>query len=750
MQMKEMKIKNDNFIWAKDFLETKNANCVFALDLPIFEKQAVNFELTANGAYKLYIDGKLCLYGPARAAKGFCRMDKKRFTLSKGTHRIIAVVSAYNVATFSMVKDVPFFYCVVKAGDRSYYSNDFKCYDLKTRVKNVQRYSYQRGFSEYYKQNFDQNYYFNNLQFLSKELETVSINAPKVLKRGVPYPKMDRIKVKTPMETGALGFDETLPVWEDRAITQVGHFYEGYYASEQEECLAHTVSRFTYQKGAMQQSLSSAYALYDFERNLTGFFAVDVEVEEDAEIYVTFDEILSGDEKLVDFKRLCCTNAVKWTLKKGAYQVETIEPYTLRYLQVNCKSGKIKIKQVSIVPVENKDSYGMKFEIDDERIKNILRASQNTVAQNSLDFLMDCPSRERAGWINDIYYSRDSACLFTGSEQVLKATLENYALAKQLPELPENMVPMCYPADSIDGDYISTCALWYGIIACDYVLRTKDNRLKKLIKPQMLGLMKHFSKYENSDGLLEDLGGAIFIEWSEANRMDFVKGVNYPCNMMYYNMLLKINSLWYSEEIAQKCEKIKKEIIRQSFNGEFFEDNRLRVDGVLQSFSHITEVCQYYAFFSGIADKESFPDLYNKLYNVFVPSRDRSKVYPNIDKANVIPGLMMRETMLLQYGAVEKALDETISVFGGMAEETGTLWEKVSSDCSCNHGIAAYAGYVIVSALTGFVGYCNNRPIFRETYVGRDCDFFLPWKKSGVGIKVKNGVREIVERRNKK
>ena len=438
---------------------------------------------------------------------------------------------------------------------------------------------------------------------------------------------------------------------------------------------------------------------------------------------------------------------MKWTLKKGTYQIETIEPYTLRYLQVNCKSGNIKVKQVSIVPVENKASYGMKFEIDDERIKNILLASQNTVAQNSLDFLMDCPSRERAGWINDIYYSRDSACLFTGSEKVLKATLENYALAEQLPELPETMVPMCYPADSIDGDYISTCALWYGIIACDYVLRTKDNRLKKLIKPQMFGLMKHFSKYENSDGLLEDLGGAIFIEWSEANRMDFVKGVNYPCNMMYYNMLLKINGLWYSEEIAQKCEKIKQEVIRQSFNGEFFEDNRLRVNGVLQSFSHITEVCQYYAFFSGIADKESFPDLYEKLYNVFLPSRDRSKVYPNIDKVNVIPGLMMRETMLLQYGAVEKALEETVSVFSGMAEETGTLWEKVFPDFSCNHGIAAYAGYILVSALTGFVGYCNDRPIFREEYVGKDCKFFLPWKKGGVEIKVENGIRSIVERR---
>ena len=739
-------MKQNRFIWAKKQLETKNANCVFALDFAFDEKQSVKFDLTANGAYKLYIDSKLRLYGPARAAKGYCRMDKKRFTLSAGEHRVIAVVSAYNVATFSMVKDVPYFYCVVTAGKQCYTSDDFQCYDLKTRVKNVQRYSYQRGFSEYYKQDFDQKAYFKNLSLLGEPLETVAVKAPKILSRGVPYPKMERIKVTTPIEAGTLGYDESLPIWEDRAITQVGHFYEGYYASEQEECLAHTVSRFTYRKGVPKKTLSNAYALYGFERNLTGFFALDVEVEEDAEIYVTFDEILSGVEKTVDFKRLCCTNAVKWTLKKGKYQLETIEPYTLKYLQVNCRSGKITVKQVSVVPVENKASYGMGIEINDERIKNILRAAQNTVAQNSVDFLMDCPSRERAGWINDIYYSRDSVCLFTGDEKVLKATLENYALAEQLPELPENMVPMCYPADSIDGDYISTCALWYGIIACDYVSRANDNRLKRLVKPQMFGLMKHFSKYENEDGLLEDLGGAIFIEWSEANRMDFVKGVNYPCNMMYYNMLAKINQLWYSEEREQKCEKIKREIIRQSYNGEFFEDNRLRVDGVLQSFSHITEVCQYYAFFSGVADRETFPKLYEKLYNVFTPSRDRSKVYPNIDKANVIPGLMMRETMLLEYGAAEKALNETVSVFGGMAEETGTLWEKVLPDCSCNHGIAAYAGYVIVSALTGFVGYTNDRPIFREEYVGKDCRFFLPWKTGGVEIKVENGVRTIDER----
>jgi hypothetical protein len=86
-----------------------------------------------------------------------------------------------------------------------------------------------------------------------------------------------------------------------------------------------------------------------------------------------------------------------------------------------------------------------------------------------------------------------------------------------------------------------------------------------------------------------------------------------------------------------------------------------------------------------------------------------------------------------------------VDVYGIMAKETRTLWENVTSITSCNHGISAYAGCIVISALTGFTGYYQNKPQFNDKYLGIDCEFFFPWKKGGVKVIVKDGLRTIQE-----
>lgn len=732
-----------DFVWAKKQLKTKNSNLVFILDIETEKDSKVKFDLTANGLYKFYADNKLRIYGPARTAKGYCRMDKKSVALSKGKHRIVAIASAQNVHAYNMAKDTPYFYCCFTLNGKRYTANDFACYDFSVRVKNAQRYSFQRGFSELFVQNADITEYFENPSLFGEKLEKVSVAAPEILHRGVPYPHFYTVKSVNPVESGSVVVDEGLPCWKDRSVFQVGNLFDGYYRSELAECITDTVSKFTYSKGNVKKTLGCMeYSVYNLKRNVSGFIGLSLEVLQDAEVYLTFDEILDKSG-VVDFKRLSCCNVVKWTLKKGKYKLQTIEPYTLKYAQVIVASGKVDVNEVNVVPVENNDAFKIKFKVKDKKAETILKAARNTVAQNSADLLMDCPSRERAGWINDTYYSRRSATEFTGSYNAFKNTLENYAIAKQFPELPDKMVPMCYPSDHLNGEYIPNCAIWYVIVACEYITESGDKKFCKKVKSQIKGLLEFFEKFENSDGLLENLESWIFIEWSEAGSKEFVCGVNYPSNMMYYKMLTTVDKLWHTEKLAKKCERVKKNIIKQSYNGEFFEDNRVRDNGKLKSLNHISEACQYYAFFSGIATKETFPELYKKLYDVFVPERDKREVYPNIDKANVITGLMMRETMFVENGDVEKALKELEEVYGVMAETTCTLWEMVSPQHSCNHGIAAYAGYLIIAALTGFIGFYNDKPEFKDKFVGTDCEFFIPWKKGGVKIVVNNGVRSV-------
>ena len=95
-----------------------------------------------------------------------------------------------------------------------------------------------------------------------------------------------------------------------------------------------------------------------------------------------------------------------------------------------------------MVLYENPDAAEFRYDYGDDALNRITEAAVNTFAQNAVDVLTDCPSRERAGWLCDSYFSSRAEALFTGNNLVEKSFLENYALAPQSPYLPEGMIPM--------------------------------------------------------------------------------------------------------------------------------------------------------------------------------------------------------------------------------------------------------------------------------------------------------------------
>ena len=637
-------ILKSKFVWAQGEEKTMNCNLVFSTEIHVERTQNIRVQISAFNLYKLYINGKLVTFGPARSAKGCFRVDKQSVRLKKGDNEISVLVSAYNVANFSYVKSSPFFAFFCEIGGKVYTATDFKCFELDFRVKNAQRYSYQRGFSAYYIQSED---FISWLKKDKKELKTVTVTPPKMLRRGTATPLIKKVNAKC-VRKGSVGINEKADLWVNRSIYQVGKFFEGYFKSDLKECLTDAASKFVFDT----DKKDAIYGLFDYSRNVTGFVNLKVSVTEDAEIYFMFDEILTDNN--VDFKRMSCGNIIKWELKRGEYNLESIEPYTMRYCQIVIKTGKVKIQKVRLTLVENSQAYKLKYKISDVDLQSIMTSAQNTVAQNAFDILMDCPSRERAGWINDIYFSRKCDELFMGKNSVLRNTLENYAYYEKSEELPEGMVPMCYPAEHINGEYIPNCAIWYVIIIAQYFKKHKDKVLQNKIEKQIDKLLDFFKKYENEYGLLENLDSWIFIEWSIAGSKEYVCGVNFPSNMMYYAMfkaLYGYDDVKY--DFKERANKLKAEIIKRSFNGTFFEDNAIRENGKLQLKGHISEACQYYAFETSVADKESFPDLYHKLSTDFIPERDAEKSYPNVGKPNIIVGLLMRETMLLQNGEIE-------------------------------------------------------------------------------------------------
>ena len=95
-----------------------------------------------------------------------------------------------------------------------------------------------------------------------------------------------------------------------------------------------------------------------------------------------------------------------------------------------------------------------------------------------------------------------------------------------------------------------------------------------------------------------------------AEASDLIKDVNYPTNMLYYAALSAAGQLYNNSDYLEKAKKIKKTVLKQSFNGEFFTDNAIWDNNELKCTGEITEVCKYYAFFFGIADENTHKKLY--------------------------------------------------------------------------------------------------------------------------------------------
>ena len=124
-------------------------------------------------------------------------------------------------------------------------------------------------------------------------------------------------------------------------------------------------------------------------------------------------------------------------------------------------SGSVNIRDIYIRELKNPAVSQASFSACDDSLNRIFEAGRETFAQNAPDLYMDCPSRERAGWLCDSFFTARVEMDLTGNHLVEDNFLENYLLPEQFPYLPEGMIPMCYPSDHPDGVYIANWALWF-------------------------------------------------------------------------------------------------------------------------------------------------------------------------------------------------------------------------------------------------------------------------------------------------
>ena len=725
-------------VWAEGQKNQMNRAFAFVLDLG--KKQMGEICLSAASCYKVIADGKLMGFGPNRTAHGYARAAVYPFN----AQYITVEVQSHFVPNFCWVKREPFFACVLKTeSGKEYFAEDFNCFALSDRVQKVRRYSFQRGFCETYINEKDRTaLYFCKPQNAFPRVKTEKAELPHLLPSETLNPALSEIFAEKVIDSGYCKTSPEIAVYVDRTETLIGTVIEGFQRGEWQDFSTDEISRITYLSGA--KSGDYAYETLDFSRIVTGIVEVEIIAGNAGEVFFAFDEILS-DEKLKTIKpfRGGTANVFKWTVKKaGVYNLSAFEPYAFRYANVITSAG-VKAN-VKVRAYENPEAGKMLFECDDKKIERIMEAARHTFAHNAVDLLTDCPSRERAGWLSDSFFSSVAERVFTGDNKVERAFLQNYILADKSGH-PKGMIPRCYPADYYEEDgFIPNWSLWYILEIYKYFTQYGYDETVEKSRANVEGILNYFVDFENEFGVLEDLKGWIFVEWSAANNSDHINGINVPSNACYYASLLAAAKVYGIKGLKEKAEKVKDYLLKNAYVDGFFVDNLIRNEkGDIIPTENYTETCQYYMFFFKCADKHTHKELFDKMLNEYGKSDGSASggnpVKKQLTPSNMIYGVYMRLELLMREQKRVELLNECVRYFYDMTQKTGTLWENNTASASCDHGFASYVSRFIIYALFGFdVLYPEKGGA--KNGIKLNSEAVLPFKQKTVNLSVLNNI----------
>lgn len=676
--------------------------------------------ITAASFYQVYVNRQFVAFGPARTAKGYARMDVlnlERFDAGEKNEIVIAVIG-YHTHSLSTVCQPSFLMAEVRRGDTvlCFTGRDFEGYLPTCKLQKTERYSVQRHFTEIWD--------FRNGTSLTPSQArvplAVSEHTPTVLNRVAPYPYYEDIMLNKASCQGKLAFDEALP-YRASASSFTPDTYWGCFTAE--EIVSRPFEWIQRQKQTICEKENklplelneNEYAIFDFSKIEAGFLKFCATAEESADIVFAFSEDASPEH--FQFTNMNAENVLEYFMQADqTLDTVSFEPYVMRYLIVAVRTGRIRLQQIGIKTFV-RDVHDLKTPaLPDATLTSIYRGAVRTFAHNAVDLFMDCPSRERAGWLCDSYFTAKTEYALFQSTAVEDAFLENYVLFQNEGEYPDGVIPMCYPSDPqptqryahassdistasvTENKFIPQWTMWYILEVEDYLRNRNQTASVETFRPSIEGLLRFYKKHENADGLLEKLPSWNFVEWSRAN--EWTQDVNYPTNFLYAQVLRCAYNLFGDEAYLRRSKEVCQAAIQQSFNGKVFLDHAIREeDGTLKLQQDCSEACQYYAILFGGIDicEPKYSELYRLVTQVF--GADRKEDIPEIAEINAFIGIYLRLEALLKMNQNQLVLSDIRNFFGKMEAETGTLWEYRQRKGSRDHGFASYALVAMMKAL---------------------------------------------------
>ena len=179
-------------VWAEGRQTEKNLTLSFREVITAGSTKQAYIRIAASTDYRLRVNGEFVAHGPSVAAHDFYRVDcyDLKPYLKRGYNLVALEVAGYNEPSYYLLDQPSFLQAEVELDGEVVAATGkaFEAYDLGQRKADVERFSFQRPFVEYYTlaPNFDA--WAKDLQWVGAPVKLVQQQAKTLLARHVEYP----------------------------------------------------------------------------------------------------------------------------------------------------------------------------------------------------------------------------------------------------------------------------------------------------------------------------------------------------------------------------------------------------------------------------------------------------------------------------------------------------------------------------------------------------------------------------------
>ena len=696
----------------------------FYHSFPAPAAQNMTIAVAARNVYRLYVNGKMILHGPARTAHGYARVDEITICVPDAPVVHIAVEVAVYGDTYKGYSNS----CTLEPGMLTVEVTDkdavlsatgcdtWQVCRLASRLPRTERMSHSGICCEIADLRKDDHGWMTGI--CPSFTPAAMCAEPIYLKRHAPLPTFEEHPARDLIGFGSCRIDDSAVLqpsfWNRPAYTPAG-YYENLPVHAFDDCRRTAedegdcaVDLLRHANGDLSLTgKPDKYITFDLDQSYVGFIHLDITASEEGIADIVRTEALAQDGSFA----LMHNVVTRLYLKKGRNRFVTLEPGLARYLKLYLRgTGDVTLHRLSILDYIFPDRQLSTFLCSDENINRLYQAAKRTLLLNTLDVFMDCPDRERGGWLCDSLWSARAAFMLLSAASVERDFIENFLLTK---DMCKGFFPEVYPGNSPSYTTqvpITTWSFWFLCELCEYVARTGDRALALEHADRVEEFVRGSSTFIGRSGLIENMPGT-FIDWSNANSAEYQKDVSTAANALYAHTLLKLGQLYDRPDWVELGSRMRTLLRNAILTASDLPLSKLTAfpdgfaadpDGTLTAGSLMSEAAIYTALWSELFTKDEAPALFRAVRDTMGPA-PHFPANPNIGGSGLFIGLCIRLDLLAKFGAFDTLYTDLNAIYQPQLREgPGTLWENSVLDASSRcHGFNGHAG---VHLMRDFLG----------------------------------------------